>query len=59
MLELQRVVSQAPDNPVSRYNLGRAYFQHGDVEQARQQFLKLSNCGPTIRWRASNWRGYR
>lgn len=46
MLELQRVVSQAPDNPVSRYNLGRAYFQHGDIEQARQQFLKAIELRP-------------
>ena len=45
-LELQRVVSQTPDNPVARYNLGRAYFLHGDVEQARQQFQKAIDLRP-------------
>jgi tetratricopeptide (TPR) repeat protein len=46
ILELQRVVSQAPDNPVARYNLGRAYFMRGDAEQARQQFLKAIEIRP-------------
>jgi tetratricopeptide (TPR) repeat protein len=38
LAELQAVVTHAPDNPVSRYNLGRAHAARGEYEQARQQF---------------------
>ena len=38
--ELQAVVTRAPENPVSRYNLGRAHAARGEWEQARQQFVK-------------------
>jgi tetratricopeptide (TPR) repeat protein len=41
IVELQAVVTAAPDNFVARYNLGRAHFAHGDVEQARQMFQKV------------------
>ncbi len=40
MAELQAVVTGAPGNPVSRYNLGRAHLARGEWEQARQQFQK-------------------
>jgi len=40
LAELQAVVTRAPDNPVSRYNLGRAHAARGEYEQARQQFTK-------------------
>jgi tetratricopeptide (TPR) repeat protein len=40
LAELQAVVTRAPDNPVSRYNLGRAHAARGEWEQARQQFAK-------------------
>jgi tetratricopeptide (TPR) repeat protein len=44
--ELQRVVTRAPDNPVSRYNLGRAHAAHREWEQARQQFQKAIDLRP-------------
>jgi tetratricopeptide (TPR) repeat protein len=40
LTELQAVVTQAPDNPVARYNLGRAHAAKGEWEQARQAFQK-------------------
>src|ERR1035438_8775003 len=40
LAELQAVVTRAPNNPVSRYNLGRAHAARGEYEQARQQFTK-------------------
>lgn len=40
LTELQAVVTQAPDNPVAHYNLGRAHAARGEWEQARQQFQK-------------------
>jgi tetratricopeptide (TPR) repeat protein len=40
LAQLQAVVTQAPDNPVSRFNLGRAHAARGEFEQARQQFQK-------------------
>jgi tetratricopeptide (TPR) repeat protein len=43
---LQQVVSSAPSNPVAHYNLGRAFFMHGDVELARQQFAKAIELRP-------------
>jgi tetratricopeptide (TPR) repeat protein len=44
--ELQAVVTRAPDNPVSRYNLGRAHALRGEYEQARQQFAKAIELRP-------------
>jgi tetratricopeptide (TPR) repeat protein len=44
--ELQAVVTRAPDNPVSRYNLGRAHAARGEWEQARQQFTKAIELRP-------------
>jgi tetratricopeptide (TPR) repeat protein len=46
MAELQSVVTRAPDNPVSRYNLGRAHAARGEFEQARQQFQKAIEIRP-------------
>jgi tetratricopeptide (TPR) repeat protein len=43
---LQAVVTRAPDNPVSRYNLGRAHAARGEYEQARQQFQKAIELRP-------------
>ncbi|MEO8129945.1 MAG: tetratricopeptide repeat protein, partial [Bryobacteraceae bacterium] len=42
--DLQTVVSRLPDNPVVRFNLGRAHLAKGNVQQAKIQFeesLKL------------------
>jgi len=44
--ELQAVVTRAPDNPVARYNLGRAHAARGEWEQARQQFSKAIELRP-------------
>jgi len=44
--ELQAVVTRAPDNPVARYNLGRAHAALGEPEQARQQFQKAIELRP-------------
>jgi tetratricopeptide (TPR) repeat protein len=46
LAELQAVVTQAPDNPVSRFNLGRAHAARGEYEQARQQFQKAIELKP-------------
>jgi tetratricopeptide (TPR) repeat protein len=46
LAELQAVVTRAPDNPVSRYNLGRAHAARGEFEQARQQFQKAIELNP-------------
>ena len=46
LAELQAVVTRAPDNPVSRYNLGRAHAARGEFEQARQQFQKAIELKP-------------
>jgi tetratricopeptide (TPR) repeat protein len=46
LAELQAVVTRAPDNPVSRYNLGRAHAARGEFEQARQQFAKAIELRP-------------
>ncbi len=46
LAELQAVVTRAPDNPVSRYNLGRAHFARAEWEQARQQFQKAIELRP-------------
>jgi tetratricopeptide (TPR) repeat protein len=44
--ELQAVVTSAPGNAVSRYNLGRAHVARGEWEQARQQFQKAIELQP-------------
>ena len=46
LTELQAVVTRAPDNPVARYNLGRAHAAMGEYEQARQQFQKAIELRP-------------
>jgi tetratricopeptide (TPR) repeat protein len=46
LAELQQVVTVAPDNPVSRYNLGRAHAARNEYEQARQQFQKAIELRP-------------
>jgi tetratricopeptide (TPR) repeat protein len=46
LAELQAVVTAAPTNPVSRYNLGRAHAFRGEYEQARQQFNKAIELNP-------------
>jgi tetratricopeptide (TPR) repeat protein len=46
LAELTAVVTRAPDNPVSRYNLGRAHAARGELEQARQQFDKAIELRP-------------
>ena len=46
LAELQAVVTRAPDNPVSRFNLGRAHAALGESEQARQQFMKAIELRP-------------
>jgi len=46
LAELQAVVTRAPDNPVARYNLGRAHAARGESEQARQQFQKAIEIRP-------------
>jgi tetratricopeptide (TPR) repeat protein len=46
LIELQAVVTRAPDNPVARYNLGRAHAASGEYEQARQQFSKAIELRP-------------
>jgi tetratricopeptide (TPR) repeat protein len=46
LAELQAVVTHAPDNPVARYNLGRAHAALGETEQARQQFMKAIELRP-------------
>ena len=44
--DLQSVIMAAPDNPVARFNLGRAYAAKGDWEQARQSFNKAVEIKP-------------
>jgi len=46
LAELQAVVTRAPDNPVARFNLGRAHAARGEWEQARQQFAKAIELRP-------------
>lgn len=36
--DLQMAVTRAPQNPVLRFNIGRAYLAKGELDQARQQF---------------------
>jgi tetratricopeptide (TPR) repeat protein len=40
------VVTRSPDNPVARYNLGRAHIAKGEWEQARQAFQKAIELRP-------------
>ena len=44
--DLQSVVTAAPNNPVARFDLGRAYFARGDWEAARQAFEKALEIKP-------------
>jgi tetratricopeptide (TPR) repeat protein len=44
--ELQGVVTRAPDNPVARFNLGRAHAALGQTEQARQMYQKAIELRP-------------
>jgi tetratricopeptide (TPR) repeat protein len=44
--ELQSVVTRSPENPISRFQLGRAHAARGEWEQARQQFLKAIDLRP-------------
>jgi tetratricopeptide (TPR) repeat protein len=46
LTELQQVVTQAPDNPVAHYNLGRAYALHREFEPALQQFNRAIEIQP-------------
>jgi tetratricopeptide (TPR) repeat protein len=46
LAELQAVVTRAPDNPVARFNLGRAHNARGEWEQARQQFSEAIKLRP-------------
>jgi tetratricopeptide (TPR) repeat protein len=46
LIELQTVVTRDSSNPVSHYNLGRAYAARGDYEQSRQQFQKAIDLRP-------------
>src|ERR1019366_8629190 len=46
LAELQAIVTSAPENAVSRYNLGRAHAARGEYEQARQQFQKAIDLNP-------------
>ena len=44
--EFQEAVTRAPDNPVSRYNLGVVHLLRAELEQARQQFMKAIELRP-------------
>jgi len=44
--ELQALVTRAPDNPVARFNLGRAHAARGEFEHARQAYLKAIELRP-------------
>jgi tetratricopeptide (TPR) repeat protein len=44
--ELQSVVTRDPTNPVSHYNLGRAYAAHAEYPLAQQQFQKAVDLRP-------------
>lgn len=46
LAELQAVVNRAPDNPVARYNLGRAHAARKELEQARQMYQKAIELRP-------------
>jgi tetratricopeptide (TPR) repeat protein len=44
--DLQTVVSRLPDNPVVRFNLGRAHLAKGNVQQAKIQFEESMKLRP-------------
>ncbi len=44
--DLQTVVSRMPENPVVRYNLGRAQMAKGNTQQARIQFEEALKLRP-------------
>ncbi len=44
--DLQAVVTRMPDNPVLRFNLGRAQLQKGNTQQARIQFEEAIKLRP-------------
>ncbi len=46
LADLQGVVTRAPDNPVARFNLGRAYAARGEFELGRQAFRKAIEIRP-------------
>jgi tetratricopeptide (TPR) repeat protein len=46
LAELQAVVTRAPENPVARYNLGRAHAARHELEQARQMYQKAIELRP-------------
>jgi tetratricopeptide (TPR) repeat protein len=44
--DLQAAVTRMPDNPVIRYNLGRAHWAKGEIEHARTQFRAAMTLRP-------------
>ncbi len=44
--ELQAVVTARPNNPVARFNLGRAHFARQEFDEARQEFEKAIELSP-------------
>lgn len=44
--DLQSVVSRMPENPVIRFNLGRAYLSRGNTQQAKIQFEEAVKLRP-------------
>ena len=55
--DLQTVVSQMPENPVLRYNLGKALLAKGNMQAARIQFEEAIKLRPRLfLCRASPWR---
>jgi tetratricopeptide (TPR) repeat protein len=44
--DLQTVVSRLPDNPVVRFNLGRAHLAKGNTQQAKIQFEEALKLRP-------------
>ena len=44
--DLETVVKKTPENPVTRYNLGRALLSKGSVEPARAQFEQALKIRP-------------
>jgi tetratricopeptide (TPR) repeat protein len=46
LAELQAVVTRAPENPVARFNLGRAHAARNELEQARQMYQKAIELRP-------------
>ncbi|HSB15346.1 MAG TPA: tetratricopeptide repeat protein [Bryobacteraceae bacterium] len=44
--DLQAAVTRMPNNPVVRYNLGRAHWAKGELDHARTQFREAVNLRP-------------